>query len=149
MFLIHIVKCNLTTFSCVTVFGPFSFPYPDLSLQHVLTCVTPAGDVTVTGFFENSLFSSRQTGGKDLTAEWHAFSWQLVHGSRRQTDQGQVIIIALMVVVWMEDNLVHAVLCFIFLGDEGVVVSYSDFVLLGAVSISAERNQEMTHVKHS
>lgn len=36
---------------------------------HTLTCVAPAGDVTVIGLFEHSLFPLRQTGGEDMTAE--------------------------------------------------------------------------------
>lgn len=43
----------------------------------------------------------------------------------------------------MEDDLINGVLLFILFRDEGVVVAHSDFVLLGAVSISAHRNGGM------
>lgn len=43
----------------------------------------------------------------------------------------------------MEDDLLNGVLLFILFRDEGVVVAHSDFVLLGAVSISAHRNGGM------
>ena len=46
------------------------------------------------------------------------------------------------VVAWMEDNLINTVLFFILLRDEGVVVAYSYFILLGAVSIPAEAGIE-------
>ena len=43
----------------------------------------------------------------------------------------------------MEDNLIDTILLFVFLRDEGVVVAHSNFILLGAVSVPAERNRGM------
>lgn len=105
---------------------------------HTLTCVAPAGNVTVAGLFEHSLFPHGQAGGKDMTAEWHTLSRHLVHCPLWQMNQGQVVIIAMGVVAWMEHNLIDTILLFIFLRDEGVVISHSNFILLGAVSIPAE-----------
>lgn len=112
---------------------------------YTLTCVTPACNVTVSGLFEHSLFLHGQTGGKDMTAEWHALSWRLAHCPRWQTNQGKIVIVALGVVKRVEDKLINGVLFFVLLGDEGVVVSHSDFIVLGAVSIPVERNRGMDH----
>lgn len=108
-----------------------------------LTCVTPAGDVTVAGLFEHPLPLHGQTRGKNVAAERHALSGRVAHSPRRQTHQGQVVIIAVGVIAWVEDDLINSVLLLILLRDEGVVVAHSDFVLLGAVSISAHRNGGM------
>lgn len=113
-----------------------------LSSTHtnIRTCVAPAGDVTVAGLFEHSLSLHGQTGGKNMTTEWHTLSWHLAHCPRRQTNQGQVVIVAMGLIAWVEDNLINGVLLFVFFRDEGVVVAHSNFILLGAVSISADRN---------
>ena len=106
-----------------------------------LTCVTPAGDVTVAGLFEHPLFLHRQTGRKNMPAERHALSRHLAHRPRSQANQGQVVIVAVGVVARVEDYLIYGVLLFVFLGDKGVVVAHSDFILLGAVSVPAESNR--------
>lgn len=108
--------------------------------RHWLTCVTPASNVTVTGLFDYSLFSHGQTGRKNMAAEWHTLPWHLIHCPWWQMNQGQVVIIAMGVVTRMKHNLINAILLFIFLGDKGVVVAHSDFILLSAVSIPAKRN---------
>lgn len=46
-------------------------------------------------------------------------------------------------VAGVQDNLIDAVLLFVFLKDEGVVVTHSNFILLGAVSIPAGINTGM------
>lgn len=110
---------------------------------NILTRVTPAGDVTVAGLFEHSLSLHGQTGGKNVTTECHTLSWYLAHCPRRQTNQGQVVIVAIGVIAWVEDNVINSVLLFVLFRDEGVVVAHSNFILLGAVSISAHRNRGM------
>lgn len=122
--------------------GP-PYPPPLYTQTHTLTRITPASNMTVAGLFEHSLFPHGQTGGKNMTAEWHTLSRHLAHGPRWQTNQGQVVIVVMGVVAWVEDNLIDAVLFFIFLRDEGVVVAHSNFILLGAVSVPGERNRGM------
>lgn len=118
---------------------------PSLDPRHTsaLTCVAPAGDVTVAGLFENPLPLHGQTGGKNVAAERGALAGRVAHSPRRQTHQGQVVIVAVGVIAWVEDDLLNSVLLFILFRDEGVVVAHSDFVLLGAVSISAHRDGGM------
>lgn len=43
----------------------------------------------------------------------------------------------------MEDDLFDAVLLFVFLRDQGVVVSHPDLILLSAVAIPAETHRGM------
>lgn len=103
-----------------------------------LTCVPPACNVTVAGLFEHFLFPHGQAGGKDVTTKRHTLSWRLAHRPWWQANQGQVIIVAVGVVVRVQDDLINAILLFILLRNKGVVVPQSDFILLGAVSIPVE-----------
>lgn len=105
----------------------------------VLTCVAPASDVAVAGLLEHPLPLHGQTGGENVTTERHALPGLMAHRSWRQAHQGQVIVVAVGVVAWVEDDLIDCVFLLVLLRDQGMVVADSDLVLLSAVSISAAK----------
>lgn len=129
-------KLNLDL--CLTRTLPRPAP---LHAPTVLTCVTPAGDVTVAGLFEHPLPLHGQTGGENVTTERHALPGRVAHHSRRQAHQGQVVVVAVGVIARVGDDLIHGVLLLVLLRDQGMVVAHSDLVLLGAVTISAAKNR--------
>lgn len=114
-----------------------------MSIQTALTCVTPAGDVTVAGLFEHPLPLHGQTGGENVTTERHALPGRMAQHSRRQAHQGQVVVVAVGMIARVEDDLIHGVFLLVLLRDQGMVVAHSDLVLLGAVSVSAAENRWM------
>ena len=103
--------------------------------REAVTCVAPAGDVAVAGLSEHSLPFVRQAGGKNVATERHALSVHVAQGPRQQTNQGQVVVVAVVVIIGMKEDLVDGVLLFVFFGDKRVVVPHSNFILLGGVAV--------------
>lgn len=57
---------------------------------------------------------------------------------RQQANQCQVVIVAVAVIIWMEEDLIDGILLLIFFRDKRMIVSYSNLILLGGIAIPAE-----------
>lgn len=115
--------------------------------MHTPTCVTPTGDVAVAGLVEDPLPLHWKTDGKNVTTKRHTASWRLAQWPRQQANQGQVVILAIVVVMWVKEDLMDAVFLFMFFRDKRVMVPDSDLILLARVSIPAgqKRTEDRGH----